>query len=948
MNISPEQWAFVDALFDAALDCPPDERRAFLREACDDADIRAIVLDLLSSAEDASFLDTPVEAQAGPFWTDFADTLDASPEPDARTGEQVGPYCLDAIVGRGGSGLVYRAERADGAFDQTVAVKLLAGQRDSQAILDRFAHERQVLADLTHPNVARLYDGGVTEEGQPYFVMEYVDGTPIDQYCDDHRLSIHERLTLFATVAETVHHAHKNLVVHRDLKPSNVLVTDEGTPKLLDFGIAKVVGEEAPGLTRTGERWMTPEYAAPEQVQGGAITTGTDVYQLGVVLYELLTSHRPYRPDARSVYEIERAVCEDPPTRPSTVVTRTAGTDDDPTTPDAVSAARGTEPMALQRTLRGDLDAIVLKALRKEPAARYASAEALVEDVRRYLEGRPVEAHRGSWVYRTNKFVRRHAAGVATGGAVLLLVLGFGLFHTHRIATERDRAQHEAETSAQVTNFMVNLFEQSSPFVAPTDTMTLRTFMTKSVEDVESLQGQPALQARLLGTLGKVQQNLGRYAESQSLLERALTTQQRLYGDQHRETAASMVSLAWTLKDLGAFERADSLLARALFLYRTELEATDSLTATLYNDRGVIAFEQSRYDAAANWHRRALDLRRQLYPDGAPALAYSLYNLAVTRHEQGALDEAESLYREALDVARTHLPPKHPEITRVLRDLGRLLAESARYEEAAALLNDVISINRDVLGDDHPRVTTDLNELATLHARSGNPGAAEPLFREALTRRRTQLGASHPYVATSLNNLAYTLKEQGKIDAAIPLYREAVNIADAGLGPDHVNTALFQYNLGTMLHEQRHFDRAEDLYRTALATLRARLPDNHSRLGDVLSDLGRLHLDTNRPAAAVPLLREGHSIRHDQLGADHDNTLSTQVQLGTALTELGRFDEAESVLLAVHRTLRSRDRAGDLLPTTRRRLVRLYDAWDRPADAEPYRDSPDPAVGTTP
>ena len=467
MDISPEQWTLVDALFDAALDCPPGERDTFLQDACNDADVRAIVLDLLANTEEeTSLLDVPANQRDGAFWTEFAETLDAAFDLEARRGERIGPYRLGPAVGRGGSSVVYRAHRADGTFDQTVALKLLARRGDSRSILNRFTHERQVLAGLTHPNIAQIYDGGATEDGQPYFVMEYVDGEPLDRYCDDRQLTVDERLTLFATVADTVHHAHRNLVVHRDLKPSNILVTDDGTPKLLDFGIAKVLGEEAPGLTRTGERWMTPEYAAPEQVTGTAITTGTDVYQLGVVLYELLTGHRPYRPEARSVYEIEQAVCEDAPTRPSTVVTRTVGAADDTTTPDAVSAARSTDPADLQRILRGDLDAIVLKALRKEPEARYASAEALVEDVRRYLDGRPVEAHRGSWAYRSRKFVLQHATGVITAALVLLLAVGFGLYHTQRLTAERDRAQREAETSTRVTQFMASLFRQSSPFEA--------------------------------------------------------------------------------------------------------------------------------------------------------------------------------------------------------------------------------------------------------------------------------------------------------------------------------------------------------------------------------------------------------------------------------------------------------------------------------------------------
>jgi serine/threonine-protein kinase len=938
-DVTPERWARIDALFDVALDCSPYERRDFLDDACDDPEIRKVVLELLAATEsEEAFLDVPVGQRSGALWDDFADHLT---DRDARAPaeeDRIGPYRLLEAVGHGGSSVVYRAERTDGAFDQTVAVKLLTARTDSRRVLERFEHEQQVLADLAHPHVARLYDGGATEAGRPYLVMEYVDGTPLDRYCDENRLSVEERLRLFATVAETVHHAHRNLVVHRDLKPSNILVPEvDGRPQptLLDFGIAKILDETAPGLTRTGERWMTPEYAAPEQVKGEAITTGTDVYQLGVVLYELITGHRPYRARGRSVYEIERAVCEEAPTPPSTVVTQPR---DDDTPPGALSHARATDPATLRRTLRGDLDAIVLKALRKEPAARYASAEALVDDVRRHLDGRPVRARRGSWGYYARKFVARHASAVAGAAAILLLVLGFGLYHTQRLAAERNRAQREAQTSEAVTSFLVDLFRQSSPYVTPTDTTTLRDFLAGGAEEVERLSGQPAIQARLFATLGEVHQNLGRYERSERLLERALSLERRVHGNRHPETAAALERLAWTLKDVGAYERADSLLARSLSILRAS-GGPDSLRALAYNGRGVIAFEQSRYDAAETWHRRALALRRQLYPDGAPPLAYSLYNLAVTRHEQDAHDEAERLYREALAVARTHLPPKHPETTRILGDLGRLLMETGRYDEAAPFLTDVLAVNRDVLGPDHPRIPIDLNNLASLYARDGDPAAAEPLFREALQRRRDQLGASHPYVATSLNNLAYTLKEQGDLEAAIPLYREAVAVAENALGPEHVHTSIFRYNLGTMLHQTGRSEEAERLYRAALAALQARLPADHTRIGDVHTELGRLLVETNRPAAAESHLRAATRIRREQLGTESTKTATARLWLGTSLlrqeTDLAA---AESVLVDTHDALAALDGTASLLQTTRRRLVALYRLQNRPEAAQRYRE----------
>ena len=456
INLASPRCAEADVLFDQALDLPPEERSAFLNAACDgDAVLRQTVETLLFHAEAdevrAGFPEGFLEKK--PLGLDgllrqVAEGLEEELE-DPLKGQRIGPYRITDEVGRGGMGVVYRAERIEGPFSQQVAIKVLPRGRDTAALLRRFEQEQRVLALLDHPHIARLLDGGLTEGGRPYFVMEYVDGEPLDAYCDRHRLSIGKRLRLFLAVCEAVQYAHQNLVVHRDLKPSNILVaapTEEGGQpalasrglqvKLLDFGIAKLLsgeGASGPGeiLTRTGERLLTPEYAAPEQIRGEAVTTATDVYGLGVLLYELLTGQRPCHTTGRSRYEVEQAVCKTEPTRPSVAVTRPvvetgAATHGEPS-PEAVGRARRLRVDQLQRTLRGDLDAICLKALRKEPEARYASVEALADDLRRYATGLPVQARRGSVGYRARKFVRRHRWGVAAAAVFVLLLAGYAL-----------------------------------------------------------------------------------------------------------------------------------------------------------------------------------------------------------------------------------------------------------------------------------------------------------------------------------------------------------------------------------------------------------------------------------------------------------------------------------------------------------------------------------------
>lgn len=416
----PDRWHTIDGLFAEALDRPPEERAAFLQKRCGrDHALRHKVEALLkASSGGATLLDAPLDD--GALWKAFV-AAEHPPRTSSLIGKQVGAYRLVQEIGHGGMSTVYLAERADGQFDQQVAIKILWGAAGRASHIERFLSERRILASLQHPHIATLHDGGITEDGRPYFVMEYVEGRPIDRYCDEECLSIKERLELFATVGEAVQYAHQNLVVHRDLKPSNILVkkgSEKGkrksSPMLLDFGIAKLLtdvsGEKTP-VTRTGERWMTPEYASPEQVTGETFTTASDVYQFGLVLYKLLAGEHPYRIGGRSAAEAERMICETIPARPSTAVKREQAT------------ACNMTPERIRQTLRGDLDTIVLKALRKEPAQRYTSAEALVKDVRRYLDGLPVKARPATFSYRARKFAGRHRWSVALTALVLLSLL---------------------------------------------------------------------------------------------------------------------------------------------------------------------------------------------------------------------------------------------------------------------------------------------------------------------------------------------------------------------------------------------------------------------------------------------------------------------------------------------------------------------------------------------
>src|SRR5690606_25896158 len=545
----------LERLFRAARMHPPDERAAFLDAACaDDPALRAEVEALLAADADAEadgFLARPATGLLG----DAARAAgDGGPgeAPDPLLDRLVGPYRVLRPLGEGGMGAVYLAVREE-PFLRYVALKVVRAGLHAPEVVRRFEQERQILASLDHPNIARLLDGGVTDDGLPYFAMEYGAGRPLPTYCDEHRLSCDERLRLFRAVCEAVHYAHQNLVLHRDLKPSNILVATDGadgkpTVKLLDFGIAKVLNPHlspsAMPVTRTALRVMTPEYASPEQVRGEPLSTASDVYSLGVVLYELLTGHRPYRITTGSTEEIVRVVCEQEPERPSTKVVRdetiARGNGEETITAKAVGAARGAHPERLRRRLRGDLDTVVLMALRKEPQRRYASAEQLGRDLDRYRQGLPVLAHRDSRAYRLGKLVRRHKTATALVLVVLASVVGFALFSSwqaRRVAEERDRAQTAQAKAEQVAAFLVSLFGQADPTETLGDTLTVREVLDAGARRVEAeLAGQPEVQAAVLSVIAQAYRSLGRSSDAVPLLERALALRRKALGNDHPDT----------------------------------------------------------------------------------------------------------------------------------------------------------------------------------------------------------------------------------------------------------------------------------------------------------------------------------------------------------------------------------------------------------------------------
>jgi serine/threonine protein kinase len=541
--MTPEEWQHAKEILDGALEIAPDERVAFLDRACEgDAALRAEVESLLYSFTRAgTFIERPATATAPLV------------EPEGLShGVSLGPYRIVQLIAEGGMGAVYQAVRVDDLYSKVVAVKIGRNCIYGEHALKRFEMERQILAHFDHPSIVKLLDAGTTPDGRPYFIMDFIAGQQLDVWCDQHRLPTRRRLELFLKVCAGVEYAHHNLVVHRDLKPSNILVTEDGEPKLLDFGIAKILEEDpltgSPANATTTLRMMTPQYASPEQVRGEPVTTATDVYSLGALLYELLTGHRPYQLKGRMPHEAAEVICQHDPPRPSTVVRRTQPSDPqtgtEAVTPESVSATRDGRPSRLRRALAGDLDRIVLKALEKQPGRRYSSVEKFADDIRRHLEGRPVEARGAPWGYRSGKFVRRHKAVVTTTALVAFSLIA-GLVATTR---ERNRADREAAASQAVNDFLLNdLLAQASssvqarPDIQPDPDLKVRTALDRAAARIAGkFDGQPLVEASIRQTIGDTYLDLGLYSEAQGQVERALELRQRVLGDEHSDTLTSM------------------------------------------------------------------------------------------------------------------------------------------------------------------------------------------------------------------------------------------------------------------------------------------------------------------------------------------------------------------------------------------------------------------------
>ena len=878
--MTPERWKQIEGIFHQALDLFEPERRKFVEAVCaDDMELLNEVNSLLQQDDKTgSMLKDMISKVASSIPQDDIDHL---------PGKHIGPYRIEELIGQGGMAQVYKAVRDDSQYQKVVAIKMIRPGFVPSFLINRFWSERQILANLEHPSIARFLEGGTTEGGIPYFVMEYIEGVPITEYCDKKHLTIQNRLKLFRIVCNAVQYAHTNLVVHRDLKPSNILVTEKGVPMLLDFGIAKLLNPDllsaAPAATITAFRMMTPEYASPEQVRGEPVTTATDIYSLGVLLYELITGKRAHQFKTKSPVEIERVVCEQDPERPSSAVLHnqlnSAGT-----------TGIRTMRKAWSRELGRDLDSIVLMAIQKKPELRYQTAEQLSDDIQRFQRGLPIRARAQTIDYRVLKFIRRHKAAVVLAAITFLLLVTFAAMMTvqaSRIAKERDRAN-------QVTEFLVKLFEVSNPGEARGNSVTARELLDSSARKIQKdLKNQPEVQAAMMETIGRVYGNLGLYNTAIPLLEKALELRTRILGDEHPDVASDMNALAEALYNAGKYDDAEPLAKKALGIRRKLLGNKDPAVAESLSNLGGGLIASGKYDEAESTLREALDIRQEVFGMEDVNVATSLTQLALLLKIEGEDDEAERLTRRALSIRRKLLGNDHPAVATSLNNLGRMLYDKGDYDEAAIFLREAVELDRKTLGLNHPDLAISMTGLGRALLKKGKYTEAEKLLRDSLDLRRKALGNEHPSVATGLCNLAILLTQKGDVDEAESLVKEAQTIWKKTLPPDHQSHSFIFVELGQIQMVRKNYKEAEKLYLEALQIRTHGLPADHPTVVSVKKLMGECLTAQHRYEEAEPMLLDCYRIMSAKPGVKHPDTLEAARDLASLYESWGKPDEAQ-------------------------------------------------------
>lgn len=865
--MEPARYRHIQELFHGASEVPKERRAAYLEQACGgDEELRREVTSMLDAdTRGSSILDGNVAQLAHEVLEDGRH--------DASAPRQFGPYRLLRVLGEGGMGVVWLAQRED--LDNLVAVKVLRHGWLSPARSERFAREQRLLARLNHPLIARLYDADSLPDGTPWFVMEYVDGVPITEYCRRGGKTIRERLEVFGSICEAVQYAHGLAIIHRDLKPSNILVTAEGNVKLLDFGIAKQLQAENPAeeQTRTEFRWMTPAYASPEQVLGEPVGTFTDVYSLGVILYELLTGIPPFDLSSATSQGAERIILEQEPKRPSVAAQRA-----------------GQEPWS-------DLDVLCLTAMHKDPQRRYRSAEALGRDVRHYLRGEPLEARPDTVGYRFGKFARRNLRALSFTAVAIALLVVLTVFFLVRLRTEQQTTIAAAQRAARVQRFMQTLFEGGDKGAGPANDLRVVTLLDRGVAEAGSLAQEPGAQAELYQTLGLMYQRLGNLSRADTLLNSALAKWRAIYGPDSGQAADCEIAI------------------------------------------GFLRIEQAKYVEAEPLIRSALDKLNRALPRNPDAIASGTMALGKVLEARGMYDQAIPLLEQAVALYSKPGAKPAPELSGSIKELADAKFYAGKLDESEALTRRTLDMNRTLFGEEHPRVADDYINLGAIQFEHGHYAEAEQFYRKALRIDIAWYGEKHPETASTLSMIGRALIFERRLDEAQEYTERALAIQESVYGPDHPRVANILNELGSVALQRERFDEAESCFLRMGEIYRKAYGPKHSLGILASANLASVYLARGDNRRAEAMFREvvrGYTVA---LSPDHINTGIARIKLGRALVRQKRWAEAEPETLAGYSILSKQTSPSvTWLKSARQDLVAIYEATGQPAKAARYRE----------
>ncbi|MFC5862762.1 tetratricopeptide repeat protein [Acidicapsa dinghuensis] len=817
-------WEKIQTLFHQALDLPELERDAFLRHACtDDATMLAELHAMLAADAEGTFLDNDLARVA-------AGVIE-EPSATQHISRTFGPYTTVHLLGEGGMAVVYLAQRKD--LGGHVAIKVLRDAWLSPSRRERFLSEQRTLAQLNYPSIAHLYDADTLSDGTPWFAMEYVQGISLTAWCAKHNCSITRRLQLFRTVCDAVQYAHQQAVIHRDLKPSNIYVKDDGSIRLLDFGIAKHLEtlETPASQTVTSLRMLTPAYASPEQIRGEAVSVQADVYSLGIILFELLTSSLPYDLSNLTPGESATLLLDHDTPKPSALVARNRMADK--------------PALVASRREWADLDVLCLAALHKDQQRRYRTVDALIRDIDHYLSSEPLDVRRDSLWYRASTFVRRNRRAVAFATGVLVFIAALITWSTLRIARARDAALAEAARTARVQSFLVNLFDGGNEDTGPPGDLRVVQLVDRGAVEANALSTAPRTQAELFETLGTVEDHLGKYDKADQLLHSSLALRTKLNGPDSPEAAEALLDISKLRMDQARFDEAEQLARQALAIDNKQLPPSHPARAKAISVLGMVLEDQGKYSEAIPILQQAVAL--QSAPGGVETdLSASLTELANCQFYSGHLDIANSLNQRVLAIDRRLYGDRNPQLADDLINLGAVQYEWGHFTEAEKYDRQALDIERSFYGNDHPETASAMTLLARALNAESRPADAVTLLKSALSIEEKAYGLVHPRVASTLNDLGHAAQRTGNFDEARADFQRMADIYRTVYNGKHYYIGVALGNLASAEAAQKQYASAERHYREALAMYADTLPANHKYIGTTHGKLGRLLLQQDR------------------------------------------------------------------------------------------------------